>query len=247
MSLSSLERGPDFSIDIAGVCCRVTLDKDLPGIERIYRGFFSSPVSPDFTVRVTLEDEVPAAEEVEISCLDNGESLKGRGMNITVSQGEISGEVFRDIHALDSVLRAAYSVFLPPRGGLLMHASSLGGEVYTGPSGSGKTSSVRGRDNILSDDITALRKVSGSWRVCSTPFSGEFAGEFENRSCPLTGFNMLRLDGDLEPGRVYREILRNTLFYSASPEGFGALADIARELSLLIPGRGVYSRALAGV
>jgi YD repeat-containing protein len=102
-------------------------------------------------------------------------------------------------YSLDCVLRVVYSVLLPREDGLLVHSCGLRhaeiGVVFPGASGLGKTTLARkapDADDVLSDELIALRRTDEGWRVHGTPFWGDFArGGISLRSWPLRALAFL--------------------------------------------------------
>jgi hypothetical protein len=78
--------------------------------------------------------------------------------------------------AIDAVLRVCVAILLATRGGLLMHASSVavdgGAFVFAALSEGGKSTIARllRDDDVIGDELVALKWVSGSAVVCGTPF-----------------------------------------------------------------------------
>jgi hypothetical protein len=95
--------------------------------------------------------------------------------------------------ALDCMLRVIFATLLPRAGGMLIHGCGLRhaaiGVVFPGASGAGKTTLARkapDADDVLSDEIVAVRQLDDGWRVFGTPFWGDFArGGISMRSWPL--------------------------------------------------------------
>jgi hypothetical protein len=95
--------------------------------------------------------------------------------------------------AIDCVLRMLFATLLPRAGGMLIHGCGLRhaaiGVVFPGVSGAGKTTLARkapDADDVLSDEIVAVRRLDDGWRVFGTPFWGDFArGGISMRSWPL--------------------------------------------------------------
>ena len=95
--------------------------------------------------------------------------------------------------AVDTVLRVIFATLLPRVGGMLIHACGLRhaavGVIFPGQSGAGKTTLARkapDADDVLSDEIVAVRRLDDGWRVFGTPFWGDFArGGISMRSWPL--------------------------------------------------------------
>jgi hypothetical protein len=101
--------------------------------------------------------------------------------------------------AVDSLMRVLWSIFLSRDGGALVHACGLRhaeiGVVFPGQSGAGKTTLARkapDADDVLSDEMVALRPSDEGWRVYGTPFWGDFArGGISMRSWPLRALGFL--------------------------------------------------------
>jgi hypothetical protein len=95
--------------------------------------------------------------------------------------------------ALDCLLRVVYATLLPRVGGMLIHGCGLRhaavGVIFPGVSGTGKSTLARkapDADDVLSDEIVAVRRLDDGWRVFGTPFWGDFArGGISMRSWPL--------------------------------------------------------------
>jgi hypothetical protein len=95
--------------------------------------------------------------------------------------------------AVDCVLRVLFATLLPRVGGMLIHGCGLRhaaiGVVFPGVSGAGKTTLARkapDADDVLSDELVAVRRLDDGWRVSGTPFWGDFArGGISMRSWPL--------------------------------------------------------------
>jgi hypothetical protein len=114
----------------------------------------------------------------------------GRGGRVTYRG---AGRCEMSPFALDCVLRVLYATLLPRVSGMLIHGCGLRhaaiGVVFPGASGAGKTTLARkapDADDVLSDEIVAVRRLDDGWRVFGTPFWGDFArGGISMRSWPL--------------------------------------------------------------
>jgi hypothetical protein len=104
-----------------------------------------------------------------------------------------SGRCEMSPFAVDCVLRVLYATLLPRVGGMLIHGCGLRhaaiGVIFPGASGAGKTTLARkapDADDVLSDEIVAVRQLDDGWRVFGTPFWGDFArGGISMRGWPL--------------------------------------------------------------
>jgi len=116
-----------------------------------------------------------------------GRASRGR----TVYRGE--GRCEMSPFAVDTLLRVLFATLLPRARGLLVHACGLRhaavGVIFPGQSGAGKTTLARKApegDDVLSDEVVALRRLADGWHVFGTPFWGDFArGGISMRSWPL--------------------------------------------------------------
>lgn len=118
--------------------------------------------------------------------------------DVTAEAGYAEVDCLSSVFAVDSFLRTLLALILPPRNGLLVHASAvrLGerGYVFAGRSGAGKTTVARllvDRAEVLSDELVALRRTLSEWRVYGTPFWGDFARAGVNLSAPLRAIYLL--------------------------------------------------------
>lgn len=127
-----------------------------------------------FVYDTFVADVTPEAERAEVDCL-------------------------RSVYAVDSFLRTLLALYLPQRDGVMVHASAVRhghyGYVFAGRSGAGKSTVARilsGETEVLSDELVALRRLSGAWHVYGTPFWGDFARAGVNLSAPLRAVCLLQ-------------------------------------------------------
>lgn len=140
---------------------------------------------------------------------------------------------------LDSVLRILHSMIAAPNGGCFMHAASAvrNGHAFafTGVSGSGKTTMSRLAPPdaaILTDDISSIRPVDGSYHAFGTPFVGDYGKPGINISAPLKAVYLLLKGPEniLEPlGRkdAVNVLLKNILLFNKDPKLSEALFHTA--------------------
>jgi hypothetical protein len=117
------------------------------------------------------------------------------GMQWEMDVGRKAGvmHIVRDIKMFDIGLRTLWSWLLPFHGGMLIHAAAVqnkgGGYVFFGPSHAGKStiaaSSLAEGKSVITDELAAIRKIEGTYRLFSTPFHGEFSGAVTGSDCPL--------------------------------------------------------------
>jgi hypothetical protein len=176
-------------------------------------GAFAMPAAPgvirDFTLRLELvsaEDPKRAVDRrpwdtspLEVSA--SGRAIEIDRWDISVRlaarsrRGPFRGEGRCEMNpfSIDCILRVIWAALLPRVGGMLVHGCGLrhaeAGYVFPGPSGAGKTTLARkvpDPDDVLSDELCALRRTDDGWRVHGTPFWGDFErGGISMRGWPL--------------------------------------------------------------
>ena len=148
-------------------------------------------------LKVTARGRTIAAERWDFRARLQGRSaprsVPGRGVSSrSISyRGEARCEA--SPFALDCLLRVVYATLLPRVGGMLIHGCGLRhaaiGVIFPGVSGAGKSTLARkapDADDVLSDELVAVRRLDDGWRVFGTPFWGDFArGGISMRSWPL--------------------------------------------------------------
>jgi len=175
---SRLER--DFVVRLDMVAVRVPTSK-----AAIQRRFAESEAHP---LTVNASGRRLAATRWDFDVQLAGRA--GRGGRVTYHG---AGRCEMSPFAIDCVLRVIYATLLPRVGGLLIHGCGLRhaavGVVFPGQSGAGKTTLARkapDADDVLSDEIVAVRRLEDGWRVFGSPFWGDFArGGISTRSWPL--------------------------------------------------------------
>jgi hypothetical protein len=139
-------------------------------------------------LKVTASRRAIAAERWDFRARLAGRSVPSGGSNY---RGAARCEA--NPFALDCLLRVLYATLLPHVGGMLIHGCGLRhaaiGVIFPGVSGAGKSTLARkapDADDVLSDEIVAVRRMDDGWRVFGTPFWGDFArGGISMRSWPL--------------------------------------------------------------
>ncbi|HVV17156.1 MAG TPA: hypothetical protein VHH90_08130 [Polyangia bacterium] len=161
----------------------------LPGsraaIERRYAQTEAHPLSVDAAGRKL------AAHRWDFDVRLTGRAGRARQAGRPLYRGQ--GRCEMSPFAVDTLLRVIFATLLPRAGGMLIHACGLRhaavGVIFPGQSGAGKTTLARkapDADDVLSDEIVAVRRLDDGWRVFGTPFWGDFArGGISMRSWPL--------------------------------------------------------------
>lgn len=142
-------------------------------------------------------------------------------------------------YSLDSVLRITHSLILAEEGGFLLHAASAirNGRafLFSGISGAGKTTMARlapAGVNVLTDEVSYVRRSGAEYFAYGTPFSGELARSGENLRAAIDTLFFLvqgrenRIDavGTTDAARM---LLRNILFFAQDRELVRKVFDAA--------------------
>lgn len=162
-------------------------------------------------------------------------------------------------YSLDSLLRILATVMLANQGGLLMHASSAvrngRAYVFTGVSGAGKTTISRLASpdvQVLTDEMSFLRRESEGYFAYGTPFSGELGKPGANLRAPLAGIFLLtqgpedRID-TLPLADAVRGLMGNILFFAEDAGLCAAVFDGAIALASAVPVRRLTFRPTPAV
>jgi hypothetical protein len=150
-------------------------------------------------------------------------------------------------YSVDALLRIVHSLLLAPAGGLLLHASGgiRGGRgvLFSGVSGAGKTTIARlapADVQLLTDEISYLRKEGDGFRVYGTPFSGELGIQGEDVSAPLAAIYLIEHGAANRRERVpeseaVRRLMRNTLFFAQEQRLVAHVFSTVCELARRVP------------
>lgn len=241
-------------IGIGGIHVRLHTDSQayLDVIGERFAGFVEAVEEPDYQFDVTLvEPGNGAGERVLVS--RNGELWRvQRGDFLAEWDPRTRRGWIRQVlspFSLDSVIRIVHTLVLAGEGGMLMHASSAirngRAYVFTGVSGVGKTTISRlapADAHLLTDEMSFIRRIDGTYRAFGTPFAGELAKPGENMNAPLAAIYLLkqgpenRID-ELSPAEAVRGVLANILFFAQDSELVKAVFDAAAALAARVPVR----------
>lgn len=243
------------SVGVGGLTVRL-LSADarfLRLVRQRYVGFTGDWADADceFVVEVTAPRHAGSADEDLRVAFDDGRWLITRGdfraeFDARARQGRIRQSV--NPYAIDSVLRIVHTLVLAETGeGFLLHSASAvrHGRAYcfAGVSGAGKTTITRLAPpdvTLLTDEISYVRKVAGTYWAFGTPFAGELGVPGENVRAPLAAVYLLshapanRL-GSVSLSEAARALLRNILFFSADPRLVGRVFNAACEAAEAVP------------
>lgn len=189
----------------------------LDAASRRYQGFQQS-ADNRFSIVVNREP-AKSAKTGEFIC-----DFEGARVDAGSRSAYFSG--VRHEYALDSLLRMFLSWALLPEDGFLLHAASVvqdgKGYVFVGRSGAGKSTvaSLSPKGNVLTDEISLIKRVNGEWHAFGTPFWGEFRADGSNVSVPLAGiFRLIQSPENsisaLRPTELLKALLPCVLFFSS--------------------------------
>jgi hypothetical protein len=150
-------------------------------------------------------------------------------------------------YSLDTVLRIVHTLVLAREGGFLLHAASAVRNarafVFAGVSGAGKTTISRlapADADVLTDEISYVRRESGGYYAYGTPFAGELARVGANLRAPLDTIYLLQQGAqnrvsDMGKAEAARGILASVLFFAEDVELVQAVFLSALELVERVP------------
>ncbi|PYQ14651.1 MAG: hypothetical protein DMH00_01020 [Acidobacteria bacterium] len=190
-----------------------------------YDQFSGSGAKEAFRVRLlsvemnhfVLPDLVPAGAPHPLSLRWEGPILLVQSfgfagwISIEQRRGEMAlarAEFEKAPWCVENYLRVCTAWLAVAEGGALLHAASLAvegrGYLFVGASGSGKSTlaATSSKGEVLSDDLSLVRRLGGAFRVVGTPFRGTFQGGGPVRgSFPIAGIYRIfkALENRVEP------------------------------------------------
>ena len=237
------------NIVIGGTGIEVTSDRTdfLAMLERQYAEFASPAAHSSIRLTVDVVDQ-PAASDVDEDLLVQREAGCWR-----ITRGDFEarydavhrcGTVRQNVnrHSIDSVIRIVHTLALASEGGLLLHAASAirngSAFLFPGRSGAGKTTISRHAPAdacLLSDEVSYVRRLDGTFVAWGTPFTGELGTPGANRSAPLKALCFLRQAEEnclvpMEEAEALRQLLTNVLFFANDPDMVNQVFDTAGDL-----------------
>lgn len=160
----------------------------------------------------------------------------GRLAEVTISDTEYS---------INSVLRMLFSFYIRSLHGLLVHSASFirGGQSYLFPGVStagkstlsGFTVETRPECEILTDEISLVRKIDGRWIAFGTPFWGDLKIGGRNISAPLKKICFIeKADAHsahpIDRQEAFRRFMQNALFLIKDRQSAQETMDLALEV-----------------
>lgn len=241
-----------LSLDIGNIEIRVIFEEEIH-LGRRFAGFLyngksssalrlkvynrSKPLFPGSfpanLVNIYSEDERMVIERGDFNGYLNLNTLEG--------EVELSSE-----NSFESFLRITYSLILPNKDGLAIHASSLVRDgkayVFPGKSGVGKTTIVKLSPEaiLLTDEISIIRGIGEGPIAYGTPFHGDLGRPGENTSAPIAGLYFPVKDREnyleeLDPKSALEKLLPNVVFFGQDQTLMRKAFHLAYELVASVP------------
>lgn len=227
----------EIAVEIGGM--PILLRTDDPSFRELlagrYAGFTGSKSKAKFEFDLTVvapSPEMASDEDVRVEMHGGEWHLRRGDFRAQWDPGAGRGWVRQTAnpYSIDAVLRIVHTLVLAREGGFLLHAASAirNGRafLFSGISGAGKTTISRLAPpdvTLLTDEISYVRRASGGYHACGTPFAGELARVGENCAAPVATLFLLakgpenRID-PVEPSEAVRCLLRNILFFAEDAE-----------------------------
>ncbi|MFH1538805.1 MAG: hypothetical protein ABIH66_07585 [bacterium] len=192
-----------------GVLLKGLPDDGIELLEKRYEAFLTKQAEKVWEINWGSEEAVVSSEP-EFR-LQNDRWVFGMGdfkaeWNPSRNKGRIVMNASE--YTMESFLRIWYSTMLLVEGGGLFHAAGLirdgRGFLFIGPSGSGKTTLTRKckLDEVLSDELVAVRREGNGYVIYGTPFMGELGVGGNSRSARIDRFFVVHHDGAPGPRAV---------------------------------------------
>jgi hypothetical protein len=238
-------------VSVAGTVCRVVSD-DPAFTARLAARWapFATDAPADVTLRVTL---TPGPTRAELArwrgpfarYARRGAELRVEGPGFRGGWDRVTGHGWirqpDDPVYLEALLTGIVAARLLEADGFLLHAAAVvadaGARVFFGPSGSGKTTvAALVGAGVITDEVCALRRAAGGWRVSAVPWRGapleaDLEGLFRLRKGEAPSFRRLG------PGEAVRELLGSAFLPRADGPEMERFLGIAADLLRTVPCR----------
>lgn len=164
-------------------------------------------------------------------------------------EGKLTCE--NNLNCLSSFLYFVYSLHLIEKDGFLIHACSLirnnNGYIFSGKSGAGKTTiaQLSTDSQLLSDEISLIKKIDGKFFMYGTPFFGDLRIPGENVKSTIKGIYFHKKSKEnqvknLSPSRTLEQLLTNVVFFAQVPDLTTKLFELCSDFTENIPGYELY-------
>jgi hypothetical protein len=199
-------------------------------LDERYAGFIERSASPDYEFEVELAPPGAgsADDDVRVYRSDGRWQLERGDFRAEWDPAARRGRIRQSAnpYSIDTVLRIVHTLVLAREGGFLLHAASAVRKgkafVFAGVSGAGKTTLSRLAPpdaDVLTDEISYVRKEAGGYYAYGTPFAGELARAGENLRAPLECIYLLNQGAEnrvssMGKAEAARGILANVLFFA---------------------------------
>lgn len=242
-----------LTVDIGGLPIRLRSADGhyLASLERRFSGFTrpASRALMEFDVVLADPGSVDPDDELRVTKRDRRWSIERSDCSATFDFESRHGVIRQPPapYATDSILRILHTLLLAQRGGLLMHAASAvrngRAHLFFGPSGAGKSTIVGMAPpevQLLSDEVSYIRRDAGGYAGCGTPFTGELDRVGVNIAAPLAGLYRLvqgashRLE-PMPPADAARAVLECVLCFAADPAVVEQIFDAVCRLVSEVP------------
>lgn len=231
------------TLQVGGIACRFRFDKDdiVAEMRERYGAFEVDAPASAIDFRVDLVDELNGVVAEQMAGLEPGmPELEFREACIRYGRAEFTvdlewekgrahARMLPNIYSFDAIYRIFYSICTVKLGGLFLHAASLArnekGYIFTGVTESGKSeiAEMAQDDSVhLTDELSVVLPVEGSFQVFGTPFWGLFATGGANRGVPVEKLFFLKRDEKtfeemLSPAAALPRLMRNVLNFARDP------------------------------
>lgn len=215
-----------------------------------YEGFVS-PGPSALTMAVDTERGITTVGEdlPRVTLTPNGFHYERRDfhMDVDLPRGTLDGSCAPNMYSFDSCLRVFLTMYLLEIEGVMFHGASVVGSdgearLFFGVSGAGKTTTARlsAPRQVLSDELTIVRKADGVYRAYGTPFWGELQKNGENVNAPLTSLNLLTKDArsflePMKPAAALQALMPCVLFFAHENALVQRAVDRVADLVAAVP------------
>ena len=245
-----VETHEKLEINLAGIGLRLAgvPERAAALMRNRYGAFLGGPAEAEWEIAWGVEARTEGPWEMEYE--ERGGVWKfGRGdFQAEWNEAEKRGRAeFDDSeYSFDAFLRAFISMTLLKSGGGLFHSCGLvkdgKGYLFAGVSGAGKSTLAAraGKEFLLSDELTALRRRGDTFEVCGTPFMGELNVGGRNVCVPIGRVFLLSKDSPrgrerVKPSEAAADLWSTLMCFSRSYGCVDRALDLCETLVSRLP------------